>query len=432
LQKAAKTTYLLLHPANLARYLGYQVAPHHKRILDHITKHKKTLDLAPRGHGKSTVGTVIFSIWKVLVDPNVRILIVSNTDRQAKAFLREIKANFESDKIVELFGDLQGDKWTDEEITVSNRTAVHKEASITALGASGAVTTKHFDVIIADDLVDFENARTEGQRQKLRDWYYTSLMPTLEPHGELHVYGTRYHPNDLYQSLIDSGEYSVQIQRAIENGQPLWPEKFSLEKLLKIKNEMGSLIFNMQYQNDVELAKQGNIFKYEWFQFYSEPPNNLKVYMGVDLAISQKETADYFAVCIIGVDSENNIYVLDIYRGRHTFSQQIAIIEKKAQQWNPIRIGVESNQYQRVMPEVLKKKWLPAKELFTLKDKVTRAQLRSALFEAGKVYIKPTMNEFIDELVLFPDAEHDDLFDAFDFACEVAKSGLRRVYGVVG
>ncbi|MFO7968326.1 MAG: hypothetical protein R6U44_12075, partial [Archaeoglobaceae archaeon] len=79
-----KRLQLLAHPANLAKYLGYEVAWHHQSILDHMINYKKTLDLAPRGHGKSTVGTVIYCLWKVLINPNVRILIVSNTDRQAK------------------------------------------------------------------------------------------------------------------------------------------------------------------------------------------------------------------------------------------------------------------------------------------------------------------------------------------------------------
>jgi predicted phage terminase large subunit-like protein len=422
-KESFKRLMLLSHPANLARYLGYQVAPHHQAILDHIISHKKTLDLAPRGHGKSTVGTIIFSLWKILVDPDVRILIVSNTDRQAKAFLREIKAHLESDKIINLFGNLQGSKWTDEEITLANRSKIFKEATITTLGASGAVITKHFDVLIADDLVDFENARTETQRAKLKEWFYMSLLPTLEPDGELHVFGTRYHPSDLYQTLIDSQEYDIQIMRALVNEDiSLWPEMFPPALLQRIKAEMGSIIFNLQYQNDVELAKQDNIFKYDWIRLYdsSELPRDLKIYMGVDLAISQKETADYFVICVIGLDPDNNIYVLDIYRARLSFKQQIAAIQRFNEKWKPISIGVESNAYQRAMVDVLEDMLLPVHEITTRTDKVTRAQIRSANFENGKVFIRKDMTDFIDELVLFPDSEHDDMFDAFDFACEVA------------
>ena len=214
--------------------------------------------------------------------------------------------------------------------------------------------------------------------------------------------------------------------RALQpDGSSLWPDMFPADLLEQIKAEMGSIIFNLQYQNDVELAKQGNIFKYEWIQFYSpeDLPAGLKVFMGVDLAISQKETADYFAVCTIGLDPDNNIYVLDVYRGRHTFQQQVEIIKTKNQLWQPLRIGVESNAYQQALAQVLKTEMLPVSEIKTTKDKVTRAQLTSALFENKKVFLKPTMNDFIEELLLFPDSEHDDQFDAFDFAVQISRSG---------
>jgi len=410
----------------LAEFLGYKIAPHHTKIFDHYLTHKKTLDLAPRGCGKSTVGAVLYPLHRLLQNPDLRILIVSDTASMAEGFLSEIKQHLESERWIEKFGDWRGSKWTDSEIKIATRRKISKEPNIQALGARGSVTSRHVDIIIADDLVDFENARTETQRVKLKNWFKTTLVPVLEPWGEIHINGTRYHPYDLYHDLIRSGEYHVQMQRALENNQSIWEEKWSVEDLLKLKEELGSIIFNMQYQNDVELAKEGNIFKYEWLRFYNseEVPKDLKVYMGIDLAISQKETADYFTICTIGVDLENNVYVLDVYRGRHTFTQQVNIIEAKEKEWKPIRIGVESNQYQRAMAEVLKKKWLPVKELVTTKDKVTRAQIRSAIFESGKVFIRRSMHEFIDEIVLFPDAKHDDQFDAFDFACEVAISSL--------
>ena len=154
--------------------------------------------------------------------------------------------------------------WNDKEFTVNKRTIIKKEATLTALGSSGAVVSKHFDIIIGDDLVGLENARTETQRANLKEWYYSSLKPTLEPHGEIHILGTRYNPLDLYEDLIKSGEYVLQIQRAIQKNpdgteRALWEEKFSLEKLKAIKAESGTVIFNMQYQNDTVLAK-GKIF----------------------------------------------------------------------------------------------------------------------------------------------------------------------------
>jgi hypothetical protein len=72
------------------------------------------------------------------------------------------------------------------------------------MGVGGPIISKHYDVIILDDIIDEENARTEEQREKMRVWYYKSLLPCLEPYGEIHILGTRYHPYDLYHELLTS------------------------------------------------------------------------------------------------------------------------------------------------------------------------------------------------------------------------------------
>ena len=186
----------------------------HKSVMDNISSSDMTLDLAPRGHGKSTVGDVDFCITTILRNPNIRIMIGSKTQTQAEAFLKEIRSHFEqNEELIRVFGDWKTGKtnvWNDREFTVNKRTTIKKEATVTALGASGAVISKHFDIIIGDDLVGLENARTERQRSNLKEWFYSSLVPTLEPDGQLHILGTRYNPLDLYEDLIKSGKLHLE------------------------------------------------------------------------------------------------------------------------------------------------------------------------------------------------------------------------------
>ena len=135
----------------------------HKSIISNISGSKSTLDLAPRGFGKSTVGDVDYCITNILRDPNIRIMIGSKTQTQAEAFLKEVRSHFEQNvDLIRIFGDWRKGKdnvWNDREFTVNKRTVIKKEATLTALGASGAVISKHFDIIIGDDLVGLENAR---------------------------------------------------------------------------------------------------------------------------------------------------------------------------------------------------------------------------------------------------------------------------------
>ncbi|MGL5460795.1 MAG: phage terminase large subunit [Cetobacterium sp.] len=433
----------------------------HRKIIKQQSRNMKTLHLAPRGHGKSTVGDVDFCITKILREPNIRIMIGSKTQTQAEAFLGEVKAHFEmNEDLIRIFGDLKSKEWSNKEITVNTRTVIKKEATLTALGSSGAVVSKHFDIIIGDDLVGFENARTETQRTKLKEWFYSSLAPTLEPWGEMHILGTRYHPLDLYEDFIQSGKYHTVKQRAlntfseaefggwrkyglldkdIKEGEQfsLWGKVFDIDTIQEIKEESGSIIFGMQYQNETDLAK-GSIFKPQYFQsFLSYDLNNhkekcfvtrrdlsskeVKVYMGVDLAISEKESADYFVIFVIGIDDENNVYGLDYFKGRLSFDLQRKKIIEYAEKFNMVRmIGVEAVAYQQAMVGELRRTTsLPIRAIKTRVDKITRAMRRSAVFENKKVFLREDMNEFVEMLLMFPDVEHDDLFDGFDFACEV-------------
>jgi predicted phage terminase large subunit-like protein len=300
--------------------------------------------------------------------------------------------------------------------------------------------------------VGLENARTERQRANLKEWFYSSLFPTLEPDGEIHILGTRYNPLDLYEDLIKSGSYAVNIQRAIRtvNGKEcsLWEDKFSLEKLKQIRADSGKIIFNMQYQNDTELAK-GKIFKAKYFKYYEEYKLDysfqtakvriknaegidqwikVRVYMGADLAISEKENEDndYFVLMMVGVDEDRNVYVLEYVKERLTFNSQLNTIISYGRDKYPMveRIGVETVAYQKSLAQELRRmSLLPIININTSKDKVTRAMRRSANFENGKVFFREGMDDLEECLLLFPEVDHDDLFDALDFAMTMADGG---------
>ena len=430
--------------------------PLHASIIHNVSDNQASMDLAPRGHGKSTIGDVDFCITKVLRNPDIRIMIGSKTQTQASAFLKEIRTHFEQNvNLIRIFGDWKKSRdnvWNDKEFTVNRRTVIKKEATVSALGASGAVVSKHFDIIIGDDLVGFENARTEAQRKVLKEWFYSSLYPTLEPDGEIHILGTRYSPMDLYEDLIKSKNYKINVQQAItiKDGQEysLWESKFSLEKLRSIREEAGLIIFNMQYQNNTELAK-GKIFKYKYFKHFEEYDIDydlnrvrvkvldsqgvpywipVRIYMGADLAISEDETSnnDYFVLTVTGVDKNKNVYVLDYLKERLTFNAQLNAILDYGKNKFPMveRIGVETVQYQKSLAQEIRRlSLLPVVNIQTSKDKVTRAMRRSALFENGKVWFRIGMDDLEECLLLFPEVDHDDLFDGLDFALTVADQG---------
>jgi predicted phage terminase large subunit-like protein len=357
-------------------------------------------------------------------------MLVSNTREQAEAFIREVRGHFEQNLNLRcIFGDLKGSIWTDRKLTVGARKRIAKEPTIFSTGIDGAIISRHFDLIICDDIVDDENSRTESRREKLRVRFFKVLLPCLEPDARLAVIGTRYHYRDLYANLMESGFIpSATIISALDHeGRSSWPEKFPAPYLKRLRREAGTVIFNAQYQNDTE-AMKGAVFKEEWLQFYKALPSALRIYQGVDLSIAQSSNSDFFAIVTIGVDEWGNIYVLDCYCARLSFRQQTAAIVDRYRRFDPIKVAIESNAYQAAQVECVREFGaIRTAKVFTRYDKLSRAWRLSAYFEDGRVWFGGNMHEIVEQLLAFPQGEHDDLFDALELAIGISQSSGPRL-----
>ena len=425
--------------------LHYEVRPFHLEMLNFQAEAIETcLQLAPRGFGKSTILTITRAVYEIIRNPNVRILIASNTQLQAEVFLREIKFHLEHNpRVLEYFGSFASDdKWDIREIVVSPRTSSAKESTVTCVGVSGAVASRHYDIIIADDLVDEENSRTEIQRDKVKTWWYKTLVPCCEPDGKIYILGTRYHYLDLYGHLTKN-EYADnhQIIPAIyPDGSTPWPEKFSLEWLQKRKEQMGSIIFNSQYQNDTSLMK-GHIFKEEWFRFYDQQPDwdSMHFFIGCDPAATKRDAllsgrkldTDWWTI-VVGAKQRKDdgsygaeVYVKEVWRSRCTKEEYIEKLRQLNDHYKPLRVVIETVASQEYLAQDAEK-YMPVERVDRTTDKIARAYWLQAFLENGQILFPDkslvsdyeTWQAMLDELLLFPQAEHDDLFDGLQTMVE--------------
>lgn len=461
----------------LARVCGYEVFPFHWLLMQMKEQMPGSwkLFLAPRGSGKSTILTIVWSVADALWDRNIRILLGSRVKDQAKDMLTEVQGCFEGERFVELFGDLRGEKWGTGEATIAGRTKKWKEPTWLAAGADGPVTSKHFDIIRLDDLVDEKNARTEGERQKIYTFVYKTLTPTLlqvredgSP-GMVEVVGTRYHPQDIYAHMIDVdpnfGEENVcEIPALVDpetgemsyEGISVVPEILPTQTLKGMKVAMGSANFDTQYQQSTK-RMQGDIFKADCFRYYDAPESleqfiahlELKIWAACDLAIGEKELNDEYADVVIGVDDRDaqrlDVYLLNLFHGRIPYTAQIARAEWIFDTFDPIRFGIEANAFQkerlhsvyRELGGEIGDRCIP---VITLVDKVTRAWKLSARYEAGRIH-HPKEALWLDAFELqmtgFPKLKHDDMFDALDIAVTLgcvmrARKKRKRSVGIIG
>jgi hypothetical protein len=157
----------------------------------------RKLIVVPRGSFKSSIGVVGYSIWRLLKNPNERILVDSEIFANSKNFLREIRGHLESAPLFHLFGNfVTKDNWSQSSITIAQRTKNYKESSITCGGVGTVKVGQHYSVIIQDDMNSNKNSDTpEGIDKVIRHYKYTQSI--LDPGGTMVVIGTRYNSRDI-------------------------------------------------------------------------------------------------------------------------------------------------------------------------------------------------------------------------------------------
>lgn len=444
----------------LMKMAGYRAPDHQMMLNQFLMTRQFGIVLAPRGSGKSTCCDFAYAAMRAIQNRNIRILIASRTIEQAKAFLFEIKSILTNEGVQSIFGDLKGSKWDETQADIAGRTKYTKEHTFTIAGADGAVVSKHFDLIIGDDIVEDKNSRTEGQREQLKKFFYRSMLPTLRPDGEMRILGTRYHPEDLYGHLINSdpmfdGNHfilpavfdrdtgkTVDLEQddngkfyAPMNATCYDPDGYPMTKIIERRASMPLADFECQYQNRTTFL-EGEFFKSNWFRYYEEDPHalvekhNLAVWIGVDLASSQHDKADEFALVVIGVTRNiSEIYVLDYLAGRFTFNQQKAILVDYFDIWNPVRTFVEGNAYQQMLTTTTIEEFPDVRllSIWTTKDKITRARMMQIYYERRQVFHRKGRSAKLEgELTGFPDLKLKDLVDAEFFAINGAINGSGR------
>lgn len=317
--------------------------------------------LFPRDHGKSRL--VAYRVaWEITRDPTLRVLYISATANLAEKQLGFIKGILTSSTYRRYWPEHihkeegKRSKWTSTEIMLDHPLRKEenvRDPSIFTGGLTTSLTGLHCDIAVLDDVVVYENAYTGEGRNKVKSQY--SLLSSIEgAEAKEWVVGTRYHPIDLYNDLLQMNEdqydddgnrtgeeaiYEV-FDSPVENlgdgtGEFLWPRQqrkdgkwfgFDLKILAKKRGQyLDKGQFKAQYYNDptdpdnVPVGSE----KFQYFErkhlrqtdgHWTYKEERLNVFAAVDFAFSLSKRADYTAIVVIGIDNFGNIYILDIDR----------------------------------------------------------------------------------------------------------------------
>lgn len=368
----AKSKFELVKEAAEADLLKFihLVAPH--RVLGHVhedlinwwTRSEASthqLVLLPRDHMKSAL-MAYRTAWTIVKDPTATFLYISSTANLAEKQLKMIKDILTSKWVSIYWPDLvnkdegKRERWTASEISVDHPRRKEegiRDPTVFTGGLTSSMTGMHCSHAVLDDIVVQENAYTEDGREKVRMAY--SLLASIE-HADARewVVGTRYHPKDLYQDLQEMSEdifdssgnvidtrpvYEV-FERKVEDrgdgtGEFLWPRQMRSDgkwfgfddKILAKKKAkyLDKTQYYAQYYNDPNVYGNSDITP-DKFQYYDKAHlvrvngkwqvmgKIVNIFAAIDFAFSKATAADYTAIVVIGIDSDRNVYVLDIDR----------------------------------------------------------------------------------------------------------------------
>lgn len=458
----------LVHPQ---RVLGSV----HKDLISWWTRSEAKshqLVLLPRDHQKSAM--VAYRVaWEVTRDPTIRVLYISSTSNLATKQLKFIKDILTSDIYrfywPNMVNERESDreKWTEFEISVDDprrKAEAIRDPTVFTAGLTTSITGLHCDIAVLDDVVVGDNAYTEEGREKVRT--QVSYLASIESaEAKQWVVGTRYHPKDLYNDLITTmvdifdadgmvadqdplfEAYEKQVEdRGDGTGQFLWPKQqrydgkwFGFDERILARKKAAYLDrtqFRAQYYNDpndiTEAPIDPSLFQYferaylsrvdgRWFY----RSNRLNVFAAIDFAYSLNKQSDYSAIVVVGMDSLQNYYVLDVERFRtNKIGDYFEKILRLHQKWDFRKIRAEVTSGQQVIVQDLKQNYIRVHGLSLVVEDHKPTRYEGAKEERINAILQPRYQnrqvwhyqggncQTLEEELVLQNPPHDDIKDA--------------------
>ena len=393
-------------------------------------KIKRLIINMPPRHTKSEFASYLLPAWFLGKYPNKKIIQCSNTAELAVGFGRKVRNLVDGEAYAKIFPNVA----LRHDSKAAGRWSTNANGEYFAIGVGGTVTGKGADLLIIDDPhSEQEAALAAGDPtvyDKVFEWYSSGPRQRLQPGGSIVIVMTRWGKRDLtgrvLQSMVerDGDEWEIiELPAILPSDKPLWPEFWSHDELIKLRNELPASKWSAQYQQN-PTSEQGAIVKREWWKIWEgerAPPCEFLI-QSWDTAFTKSDRADYSACTTWGVFYENedpnnaNIILLDAFKERMEFPE----LKKRAvdhyREWNPDAFIVEAKASGAPLVFELRAMGIPVQEFVPVRgnDKISRVNSVSDLFASGKIWCPATRwaEEVMEEMAAFPNSDHDDLVDS--------------------
>ncbi len=404
----------------------------------------------PPRHGKSEISTKKFSSWVLGHHPDWPIIVTSYSADLATKFGEETRDIMQSEQYQEIF-----DTKLRSDAKAKGYWKTDKGGSYMAVGAGGAITGTGLKIGIVDDIFkNREEAESKTIRDSRWDWYRSTFYTRQEGATAIIVLNTRWHTDDLVGRLLreqkknelEGAEHydkwklinfpaiATEDDDFRKKGDPLWPDKFSLDKLEVVKNTLGPYEFSALYQG-TPITSESQEFKETWFKTITQEKVDLlntRKFATIDSG-GENEDNDKTGIVRNYVDSQNFWYIKAM--GVHFNSAEIVGLLFKLHEEGFEKIGIETTLYTKAIKpffdiECRKRNKFP--NIIELKHNGRQKEVRIRglipRFSSGSIFfIEGECNDLIDELLLFPRGAHDDVPDALAYQNDIAEAPVSEI-----
>lgn len=437
----AKNSHFWFFSIYLGHYIKYPFAPFHSEMfaLTENADIRLSVLVAFRGSGKSTLITLSYPIWAIVGSQQKKfILILSQTQSQARLHMANIKRELESNELLKAdIGPFEevSDEWGSNSIVISKYGARITVAS-TEQSIRGLRHGEHRpDLVICDDVEDLNSVKTREGRDKTFQWLVGEVLPIGDQDTKIVIVGNLLHEDSLLMRLKKgiqneklNGKYFAYPLLDMNNA-IAWQAKFkTLKDVERLRTTIGTdSAWYREYLLRI-ISDADRLVHPEWIQYYDQIPSEDNgdfryTATGIDLAISQRESADYTAMVsakVFGYSDKLKIYILPYpVNKRLSFPETYETasqLSKDLGDGHYTKLYIEDVGYQQALIQDLSNHNVPAEGVkVSGQDKRSRLALITHLIKQGKVLF-PKGNqteELIMQLTGFGIEKHDDLADAF-------------------
>lgn len=382
----------------------------------------------PPRHGKSLTVSEHFPAWYLGNHPDQRIIAASHSAHLAYTFSRRVR-----NKLADPRWPFPDVRVADDKGAVSEWDIAGHLGGYVSVGVGGSPTGSGGNIVIDDALRNQADAMSQTVRDALWEWYQGTLYTRLEPGGFVLICATRWHDDDLTGRLLDAQAQGGDQWRHIhmpaidDDGQALWPQRWPLEALERIRLAVGSKVFESQFQGR-PVAASGGTFKHDWWRRYDTLPAIVRIEIAVDSAFKTGTANDYSVFAAWGADVAGNLYLLNVWRERVAFPdllrmgyaavdwcrgsfpeiEPLLVVEDQASGQSAIQTWESSE----LGPSISVAPFPVAGQ----GSKLARAESVTPLIEGGRAYIPedgtyPWLADWLTEHDRFPSGKYDDQCD---------------------